>query len=65
VTEYVLSTVVDVEVSVAKEADEGDVEVFGYLYGEAGGSSDSGDYGDASHESFLEELEAGATGEQE
>jgi hypothetical protein len=65
VFEYVLSTVVDVEVSVAKEADEGDVEVFGYLYGKAGGSSYSGDHGDASHESFLQEFEAGAAGEQE
>jgi hypothetical protein len=65
VSEDVLLTVVDVAVPVAEEADEGDVEVFADLYGEAGGSADGSDHGDAAHECFLHELEAGASGEQE
>ena len=58
-------TVIDVEVVVAEEADESDVEVFRDLYGEAGWSTDAGDHRDSTHEGFLEEFEAGTSGEQE
>ena len=65
VSEDVFCAVVDVEVIVAKEADEGDIEVFCDLDGEAGGSTYGGDHGDPGHEGFLQELEAGSAGEQE
>src|SRR5271170_3818555 len=65
VAEYVSGAAIDVEVVVAKEANENDVEVFRDLYGEAGWSTDAGDHRDPTHEGFLEEFEAGTSGEQE
>jgi len=59
----VFCAVVDVEVIVAKEADEGDVEVFCDLYGETRGGAYGDDHGNAAHECFLEEFEAGSAGE--
>jgi len=61
----VLCAIIDVAVLFAKEADEGDIEVFCDLYGEAGGSTYGGDHGNPAHEAFLQELEAGSAGEQE
>lgn len=64
VAEYVSGAVIDVEVAVAEEADESDVEVFCDLHGEARWSTDAGDHRDSTHEGFLEEFEAGTSGEQ-
>ena len=55
--------VVDVEVIVAKEADEGDIEVFCDLHGEARGSAYGDDHRNSAHKCFLQELEAGSAGE--
>jgi hypothetical protein len=63
VSKDVFCAVVDVEVIVAKEADEGDIEVLCDLYGEAGGGAYGDDHVDSAHEGFLQELEAGSAGE--
>src|SRR5271155_556961 len=65
VSENVLCTVIDVEVIVAKEPDESDVEVFCDLHGKTGWSTNTGDHRESAHESFLKKFEAGTSGEQE
>ena len=56
---------VDVEAVVADKTEQRDVELPGEIHGEGGGGSDGGEDGDTGHEGFLEELEAGAAGDEE
>ncbi len=55
---------VDVEAVVADEAEEGEVEFLGELYGETGGGADGGDEGNAGHDGFLNQFETRAAREK-
>ena len=56
---------INIEVIVAQEAYESDIEVTGDLNGKAGGRADRGYHGDSAHERLLQQLEAGAPGKHE
>ena len=56
---------INIEVVVAQEADENDIELPGDLKGKAGGRSDRGYHGHSAHERLLQQLEAGTPGKHE
>jgi hypothetical protein len=56
--------VINIEVTIAQEPYEGNVELLRYVYRKARWSSYSSNHRNPTHQGFLQKLEAGASGQQ-